>query len=139
MRLSDFRALIPSWLFFDDIGSGCELWIRSGKSEATLGEWRKPFVPIPRRTQNLIHNPKGNLRLYVLSNFERLLLESQEHLMSPESFERAEVYAQCLEHVKAEVGGEAFCQFRIVARLEDEASIEPRNREDAFVSRVHKV
>ena len=138
MRLSDFRALVPSWLFFDDIGSGCELWIRSGLAPDALSEWRNPLDQLPRRPWNLFHNPQGNWRLYLLSSFERLLLESQEHFADPASFVQTDIYGLCVEHLKPFVLGDTYFQFKISAALEGSA---PDNRsvsEDAFVSQVHK-
>jgi|GEM_PF-1213064 len=137
IRGSDFKALLPSWLFFDDLGAGCHVFWRSGDETRGLGEWQTAFAPEPRRVWHLLHNPSSNFRLFALSSFERLLEESQSHLASPSSLLESENYQICLRLLANHCAGNARClQFRILARLADDPS---RGFEEAFVSSVHEI
>jgi hypothetical protein len=79
-----FRLFIPSWRFFDDIGSISRLYYQTD----TLPDWQPCFHPQPRRWFYLLLNPTGNLRLACYSLVDRLveeishLREENQHLVS---------------------------------------------------------
>jgi len=127
LRLSDFRVLIPSWLFFDDVDEGFEVWVRMPTSISDLGEWMPALAPAPRGVLQLFHNPQGNLRLYQLSCFERLLSESQNFLENPALFAQHPSYRLGLEIFKDAYPEARRFQFRIRSKAAD-----------AFISSVHE-
>jgi hypothetical protein len=138
MKLSDFRALIPSWLFFDDISAGCQVFTRNSYSVESLGEWKAFLEPRPRRFWHLFLNSYGNLRLFANSTFERLLSESQDLLAEPQAIRKSESYDSCRKLVCALSGVQLgnFYQFKIRSRLDDNVSSE---YQDAFMSEIHRV
>lgn len=70
------RLFIPSWRFFDQLGSVPQLMYRvSKKSETT--DWQPVFKKPQRQLHNLFFNPFGNLYLYHQSLVSRLADESQ--------------------------------------------------------------
>jgi hypothetical protein len=113
IRLSDFRALVPSWLFFDDATEGLLIELRVAEDPGKPGPWEKAFPGIARNVLHLFHSPEANLQLYRISCFESLLVESQEHLQDPESLARTEIYQLCLQLVRAQRPETRFLQFRI--------------------------
>ena len=74
-----FRALFPSWRFFDDVGHVPQLLCRLGPTPDQLGPWR---ICVPNRTNrtelkgfvgSLFLNPQGNLRMACNSLVEQLM------------------------------------------------------------------
>ena len=113
IRLADFRALVPSWLFFDDATEGLVIELRVAEDLGRPGPWEKAFPRIRRKPLDLVHSPETNLQLYRISCFESLLVESQEHLQDPEGLSRTEIYKLCLQLVRAQRPEASFLQFRI--------------------------
>ena len=62
---------IPSWRFFDQIGSFVTLEVRSQNSS-----WKKALNLEPFKFQQLIFNPKNNLNLYYNSLLGRFVSEN---------------------------------------------------------------
>lgn len=123
IRLSDFRALIPSWFFFDDVVEDRRVWVRfadkslgalSKKPEAKLSEWELLFE---NRLQlswwQIFHLPEWNRELYCRACFETLLHHSQNYLKTPSSFVCHESYLQCLAIVMERFSSRSTVQFRI--------------------------
>jgi hypothetical protein len=130
MRFSDFRALIPTWLLFDDVGSGCRVQARIGDSPSALGPWFAVLAPTARGVWQLLHNPEENLRLHAIGLFERLVEESQEHLDAPEGVPELSTYKTCLSLLRHDVAlpRGRWLQFRVQSRSED-----------VFISALHEV
>jgi hypothetical protein len=113
IRLSDFRALVPSWLFFDDATEGLEIELRVAEEIDKPGPWETAFPRIDRNLADLFHSPEANLQLYRVSCFESLLVQSQEHLHDPASLASSEIYQLCLQLVRAQRPNARFLQLRI--------------------------
>lgn len=138
LKAFELRALVPTWFFFDELGAGCQVFVRSGIHVKDLGPWQVAFPPTPRKAWQLFFNPDGNFRLFALANFERLLREAQFHLSNPEALEGSESYDHCRSLLR-ESGlpkSHRFAQFKICARLEGDPTAE---FSDALVSRVHEI
>ncbi|MEO5666571.1 MAG: hypothetical protein ABIR96_00790 [Bdellovibrionota bacterium] len=135
MKFSDFKALVPRWIFFDGFGAACRVELRFGETREELGPWIEAFTPVERTAWQLFHNPRGNLRLFAISSFERFIVEAQQYLEDPDVFAKSETYAVCMallkEHVTFPHSG--FFQFKVQAVLENE---DMAGLQDAFVSSV---
>jgi hypothetical protein len=70
--LQRFRALLPSWRFFDRPAAPPRLYVR-----AVGGEWRPIEVP-RRRAWSWAFSPAGNLALAEQSTVEHLVAEVDE-------------------------------------------------------------
>ncbi len=134
--LSLFRALIPTWNFFDEISAGSQVFFRS-KEKEEWGEWRPLFASRPRHLGHLFINPQTNYQLLAQNAFDRLLSESQEYLEKPKSFSQSLSYQLCSRIARDEIqdaceGLEfSYYQFKIQARLMDS---DHAQKQDAFVS-----
>lgn len=113
IRLSDFRALLPSWLFFDDASEGLVVELRSAQDIAHPGPWERAFPRTRRHLFDLFHSPEANFQLYRVSCFEALLVESQEHLSDPQALAQSESYQLCLRLLHQSRPEARFIQFRI--------------------------
>jgi len=113
LRLSDFRALIPSWLFFDDATEGLVIEVRVAEDITKPGPWERAFPRLRRHLLALLHSPEANLQLYRVSCFEALLAESQEHLEHPENLIPSERYQLCLQLLRERFPDARFIKFRI--------------------------
>ncbi|MFN8573968.1 MAG: hypothetical protein U0132_18060 [Gemmatimonadaceae bacterium] len=69
------RVLVPSWRFFDAVGSSPLLLARTGPTPDTLGAWQIVIQPPPRAFWHLVWNPQGNLSLAYHTAVERLASE----------------------------------------------------------------
>jgi hypothetical protein len=68
-----FRALIPTWRFFDRPGFEARLMAR-----IEGGEWQEVLPPPPRRGfLSLLHNPQGTLHLALYNLLEAAVAEPE--------------------------------------------------------------
>jgi len=73
-----FRCLLPSWRFFDQIGSVPALHYRAAPHGDDWGDWQNA-LPVPARTAgSLWLNATGNLHLACRSLVEHLQTELEE-------------------------------------------------------------
>lgn len=115
-----FRALIPSWRFFDHPSDEAQLLYRLQRAgTASWGEWRDAFpAPAPRGVLSLFHNPEGTLRLALYNLLERSLAEINE-APSAESFAEGATYGLLVNWVSRLTEGTHVknkFQFKIVTR-----------------------
>jgi hypothetical protein len=74
--MSFWRALIPSWRFFDQVGSTVELRYRSSHSPDSWSPWQPPSLPLnSRNCIRLMVNAEENLWLAKKAILERLAYE----------------------------------------------------------------
>lgn len=78
-----FRALVPSWGFFDRAGAVPHLFYRIREpqtdSSSSFGEWKNALTPAPaRRWYNLIFNPQGGEFLAYHSLLQQLIDDLDE-------------------------------------------------------------
>jgi hypothetical protein len=116
-----FRALIPSWRFFDGFESVTALQFRVISDEGQeSGAW-KAALPLneARSFGAIFFNPKGNLRLACLSLVERLM-EEDELTTESVSYRLVENLVRYqLRNSGAECSSEARFQFRITSGGEE--------------------
>jgi hypothetical protein len=85
-RLSLFRALFPSWRFFDRLEHVPKIYVRvrvslaeeNEKSSDAWSEWRPLFKRWSRSLVNLYYNPQGNLEFAYHSLTEQLISDLNE-------------------------------------------------------------
>jgi hypothetical protein len=70
-----FRALLPSWRFFEDFDEAPALYYRSSAGAEDLGEWRRCLEKPRREFLNLLYNPRANYVLAAGSVVQHLLSE----------------------------------------------------------------
>jgi hypothetical protein len=73
-----FRALLPSWRFFEDFDEAPTLYIRYNSKDRELGEWYKCLNRPNRRLYNALYNPQANYVLAAGSLVQHLLSEVNE-------------------------------------------------------------
>lgn len=73
-----FRALLPSWKFFDDLGNDYELWFRLRNEDLVAMSWVKCLERNNKRTLfNLIINTQENIRFAFQTVVEQSIQEIQ--------------------------------------------------------------
>jgi hypothetical protein len=70
-----FRALLPSWRFFEDFDEAPALYFRYGNEKQVLGAWSKCLTRPKRRFYNALYNPQANYVLAAGSLVQHLLSE----------------------------------------------------------------
>lgn len=73
-----FRALLPSWRFFEDFDEASTLYLRHGYESDELGPWSKCLARPRRRIYNALYNPQANYILAAGSVVQQLLSEVNE-------------------------------------------------------------
>jgi hypothetical protein len=81
--ISHLRVLLPSWRFFDGLGTAPELLMRVGPSVSSFGPWQFVITVPPRRWRTLVWNPEGQLALASHALLERLQHELEEQPGTP--------------------------------------------------------
>lgn len=77
------RLFIPSWRFFDQLGTIPTLFYRTNNNT----DWQLVLQKPQRRWWHLFHNPEGNQYLLCLSLVDRLLAEkADQSIEQTESF-----------------------------------------------------
>lgn len=74
--LQAFRALFPTWRFFDDLAPSPQLFVRVSSDGTQFDGWRSVGSKCKRAWWRLIINPGGNLSLAAASLLERLEIET---------------------------------------------------------------
>ena len=69
IHLGLFRALIPSWRFFDAEGPKLRLWLRSGPEDSPT-PWQEIAFAADRSFVGLLWNPRTNHELALLTTLE---------------------------------------------------------------------
>ncbi len=140
-----WRALIPSWRFFDQLETIPHLFLRLSIDGESFDAWQNCFRKTSpdennRNWKTFFFNANGNLRLAEISLVERLLSEVQDLSADSSSLSKSVSY-RLVEHlVRAralEVQGSTspvFFQFRIQVE-----SLKTSHSEEALVSLVHEV
>lgn len=70
--LSLFRALLPSWRFFEQVQPAPQLLCRFGSCDAELGPWHGLLPTEAGMPARVLLNARGNLRLACVSVMEQL-------------------------------------------------------------------
>ncbi|MFL5813425.1 MAG: hypothetical protein ACJ763_07585 [Bdellovibrionia bacterium] len=70
-----FRALLPSWRFFEDFDEAPTLHFRHGNEKDELSGWWKCLARPERRFYQVLYNPKANYVLAAGSLVQHLLSE----------------------------------------------------------------
>jgi hypothetical protein len=127
-----FRALVPSWRFFQEIDPVPILSFRTAGAGAELGPWSEALAPLPRTILSLFANGESNLRLAEHGVVEALLAEL--HGRTHEEAQRLVAYRRVQAMIGRQLGTEIErYQFRLVAS--DGASAD----EEVFRSEVHRI
>lgn len=136
--ISLFRALLPSWRFFDRAGDVVHLSYRIMDDQGQPGEWLRHPRPPPRPWKALVHNPEGNLFLASQATVDRLADELSAFAEDPSRLSQTVSYRVVEEMVRFEIrrtgvpSGRVF-QFKLgVARGENPA-------DDLLLSTDHEV
>ena len=74
---SIFRVFIPSWRFFDQIGTPLLAQFRFGQNDSSLGEWMSLPTTQTRMPWNLFFNADVSIHHALQSLTERLVSEAQ--------------------------------------------------------------
>lgn len=77
-RLSLFRALFPSWRFFDRLEHVPKIFVRMHSGDGNWSEWTPLFQRWSRSVVNLFFNPQGNLEFAFHSLTEQLISDLNE-------------------------------------------------------------
>lgn len=137
-----FRALLPSWIFFDRFGYSPRLLYRLKTKQRDFGEWIECPNTKKRTLLNFFFNPEGNLYLAKQSLLEMLINETQELSDKHEQeILNSTTYKLICEWVRRlakanDVNNKHSFQFKIVAKLDTEAD---NVEEDAFISIEHDI
>ncbi len=123
--MSLLRALIPSWKFFDELGSFTQLRYRTALAGQNWSPWVAPTPPlIQRGLTNLFLNSEQNLWLAKLHLLDRLsveLLESQQQDLP--SLQKQISYRLVESWIRSEIfatSGKVRFQFELGIFLENE-------------------
>ncbi|MBP7843304.1 MAG: hypothetical protein KA116_00685 [Proteobacteria bacterium] len=136
-----FRALLPSWIFFDRFGYSPRLLYRLKTHQYEFGEWMECPKTKKRNLLNLFINPDGNLYLAKQTLLETLVNESQE-ISEKQSHNilNSSTYKLVCEWVrglaKANDTLKHSFQFKIIAKLDAETD---NSEEDVFISIEHAI
>lgn len=139
--LSLFRALFPSWRFFEDTTEVPVLFYRVAASNEKFGQWRPGLKKPNRHWYSIFLNPEGNLFLAYVGLLEQLLHDAAE--IPPEQAERLAdsvsyqltknlVLQQILETHRSE---NLRFQFKICSLLQGASE---DKLEDALISATHQ-
>ncbi len=135
-RLAFFRALLPSWKFFDHAGPPYQLFCRFKSDAQDWGEWSAlPHAPA-RGWTTLFLNARGNQRLAYATAIEELLYDATEveNARELEALVSYRLVARiALEQAPFPQPKGLALQFKISAR--DESGLV---RDDALISKVHE-
>jgi hypothetical protein len=77
-KLHLLRAFLPSWKFFEDIGSIPLLFFRVAPKDRDLSSWLPCWVKPKRKLRALFLNPEGNFTLACESLLQQLMSDLQE-------------------------------------------------------------
>jgi hypothetical protein len=117
------RPLVPFFRFFDDVGPVSKIFYRPLPLHAPDTPWTQAFVSSqPRRWRNLLLNQNENHRLWMVSQFERLVFESQNYIKRPRDFSRHSIYKQCHQLLSQEARTGQL-QFKIQNHLGDDVFV----------------
>lgn len=132
-RLALFRALLPSWKFFDRTDVPHALYFRHHRGTEPWSEWREALPPRPHGFATLFLNPRGNDRLALASIVEEVLHDA-ERAADPSELESQVSYRLLvrLAHLQSPASDGAV-QFK-VSYVNDQREA----FEDALVSKVHR-
>ena len=128
-NFANWRALVPSWKFFDEIGPGFELQFRLTKNSQDLAEdWQWAKITTARRPWSLFFNPQQNLIFALDSLVDRIVIETQSHDSQTQfDFEKSVTYGLMLNWARrcaknylrtnhGQIGESARVQFRVCTR-----------------------
>ena len=140
--LTLYTSLLPSWRFFENLGSTPRLMMRFGPREDALGSWLPCFQKMPRRWSSLFLNPEGNFRHACDSLVDRLVQELELHDERTGSIQESVSYQLTQRLVRSRLitayaakQGTTF-QFQITVTSSD---LESNDNYDALTSSVHEV
>ncbi len=140
---ANWRALLPSWKFFDDVGPGYDMEYRFGTDNDSLTPWcnaRPPVHPLP---WNLFFNPTQNLIHALDSLLERVVFETQSlSSTAATGFEKSVSYGLVLNWARmcvSTTGGDFVFQFRICTRVYSQEKTKTAVREEILLSLVHPI
>ena len=127
--LAWFRALIPSWRFFDSPGDEPLLFYRI-QAPGAWGHWQPVFSEYrSRRVLDVFYNPEATMRLALHSLLEKALVELNE-AASAEVFANGASYALLKNVVEFRLKEQkqlATCfQFRVVTKSFPSGELEER-------------
>ncbi len=127
-KFANWRALVPSWKFFDKVGPGFELQFRVAGTIHDPEAWHLVRLEFRSSPFSLFFNPQQNLIHALDSLVERIVIETQSlDAQTQLDFEKSVTYSLILnwvrrcakEFVRANsgtIGDSAFVQFRICTR-----------------------
>ena len=127
-KFANWRALMPSWKFFDEVGPGFELQFRVAGTIHDPEAWHLVRLEFRSSPFSLFFNPQRNLIHALDSLVERIVIETQSlDTQTQLDFEKSVTYSLILnwvrrcakEFVRANGGtlGDSACvQFRICTR-----------------------
>lgn len=131
--LQNFKALLPSWKFFDRVGI-----IPIFSTRRDSGEWLSWEPKFDRPFGTLFFNPEGNLTLAKVSLLERVVAELSEQ-QKPEDFVHSVSYALLREWAQLEASHEGPSKtFQFKVSLRDQRNPEA-HVEDVLISLEHEV
>jgi hypothetical protein len=134
--LSLFRALFPSWRFFDELGSVSRLYYRTGENADSLGSWRKCVVADKRTWSALFLNPAGNFHLAENTLIDQLsdeLEAAQENGAPP--IEASVSFRLVLNLVRRQIFSPLLFQFKITQLDQGESAA---READVLISAVYE-
>jgi hypothetical protein len=119
------RPLVPFFRFFDDVGPVSKILWRAAPLPTPDAPWTLAFVAQKRRSfLNLLLNQKENQRLWAVSQFERLVIESQAYINRPSDFANTSIYRQCRQLVSLNAQT-AHLQFKVQNHAGDDVFVSP--------------
>ena len=146
--MSLLRVLIPSWKFFDELGSSVELRYRTTRTLDSWDLWQespriRPVSKQPLNTRpwwRLFLNAPENLKLAEMSLLERLAFDLSSMpdpdlsgLKSTLSYQLVESWIR-FQLSSASAGAVRYFQFELIIR-----GPSPNRSEDHYLSEVHSV
>ncbi len=135
-----FRALFPSWRFFDRVETYSLLFVRFSENETELKEWTKILTPPKRSLINLFFNPEGNYFLAANSLVTQCLEDINE--LNEEGIKNIELQpGYCMlknlvEYELKKLGKIKYYQFKV---KDFAAGVENTALEDRLVSKVFQL
>jgi hypothetical protein len=137
-----FRALLPSWIFFDRFGYSPKLLYRLKNHQKEFGEWIECPKTKKRNLLNFFINPDGNLYLAKQTLLETLINETQEisdklshNILESTTYKLICEWTRGLAKANDAENILSF-QFKIVAQLDTERD---NAEEDVFISIEHAI
>jgi hypothetical protein len=140
-KISFFRALFPSWRFFEEYGRVPELYLRTRDQSGPWGQWQTVFNPSKRGFCALVINPSENLRLACHTLLDHTIADLNEFTdLDTNRFSETASYGLVLELTRTSLisqnlikPGQIF-QFKISAPLPGQESF---TSVEALVSLEH--